>query len=216
MGGAGQQRVSLLTHWIHTALITKDYYTSSATWIQLKLHISMWFEMQQWHFFNAIWVWDFCIHRNWKAVSERVQYCGVKSTGKTVGSPGHTIETGDVYGTYSSVVDSSSHLEYLPYWLLTVTNISKNHSALNFRIKHFKTSWSCKCLMSEEYWLWSWGYQGGLVHWNKPQVHSRKPTSIAAFLPQQYRNSRRSACFMLTMATRLSTFKLRKPSTCSD
>jgi len=33
----------------------------------------------------------FCIQRIWKAVSEQVQYSGVKSTGKTVVIPGHKI-----------------------------------------------------------------------------------------------------------------------------
>ena len=84
---------------------------------------------------------------------------------------------------FQQCCNSSSHLEYLLCWLLTVINISKNHSAFNFRIKPFKISWSCKCLMSEENWLWSWGYRGGLVHWNKPQVHSKITTSIAALLP---------------------------------
>ena len=41
--------------------------------------------------FNAAWVWDFCIRHIWKTVSEQVQYSGVKSTGKTVGSPGYKI-----------------------------------------------------------------------------------------------------------------------------
>ena len=55
------------------------------------------------------------------------------------------------------------------FTVLTV-NISKNYSAVKFGIKHFKTSWSCKCLMTVENLLWSWGYRG-LVHWNKPLVH---------------------------------------------
>jgi hypothetical protein len=149
--------------------------------------------MQHWHFFNAIWAWDFCIHCISKAVSEQVQYSGVKGTGNAVGS----VEC-KVWGTYSSVADSSSHLENLLCWLLTVPNIFKNHSVFKFRIKQLRISWSCRYSMSEENWLCSWVHRGGLFDWNKPQVHSKKPTSIAALLPKQYQNSRISAGCMLT------------------
>jgi hypothetical protein len=65
---------------------------------------------------------------------------------------------------YSFISRIKQFTTYLPYWLSTVTNIAKHNSFLIFRIKQFKTSWSSKCLMSEGNWLWSWGYQGSLVH----------------------------------------------------
>ena len=85
--------------------------------------------------FSAILVWAFCCHCMVKAVLEQVKYSGVTSTGKRVGIHGHKISTFKVWGTYSSVADSSSCLEYLLFWLLTVTNISKHHRAFNFRTK---------------------------------------------------------------------------------